>query len=76
MSHPVIRALARGRGVSAAALVLAWHLQRDAVPLPSSSSPVHIAENFASLDFELDATARQTLDGLESNDLTVPERAP
>jgi diketogulonate reductase-like aldo/keto reductase len=49
---------------SPAQIVLRWYLQRGLVPLPSSSDPVHIAENMRILDFALDAAAMAAVDSL------------
>jgi 2,5-diketo-D-gluconate reductase A len=49
---------------SPAQIVLRWHLQRGLVPLPSSTDPVHIAENLAALGFDLDAAAMAAVDSL------------
>jgi len=49
---------------SPAQIVLRWHLQRGLVPLPSSSDPVHIAENLEALSFTLDDVAMAAVDSL------------
>jgi alcohol dehydrogenase (NADP+) len=49
---------------SPAQIVLRWHLQRGLVPLPSSTDPVHIAENLDALGFALDAAAMAAVDSL------------
>jgi diketogulonate reductase-like aldo/keto reductase len=49
---------------SPAQIVLRWHLQRGLVPLPSSTDPVHIAENLGALGFALAAAAMAAVDSL------------
>lgn len=51
---PVIVALARKKGKSAAQIVLRWHVQQPMnIAIPKSTDPRHIAENIAIFDFEL-----------------------
>jgi 2,5-diketo-D-gluconate reductase A len=54
LSDPVIAGIARGRGRSPAQVVLRWHLQVGAVPIPKSSDPARLAENLDVFGFELD----------------------
>jgi 2,5-diketo-D-gluconate reductase A len=55
LRDPVIAAIARRLHRSPAQVVLRWHLQRGSIVFPKSASPARIAENFALLDFRLDA---------------------
>jgi diketogulonate reductase-like aldo/keto reductase len=45
-------------------VILRWCLQHQTVPLPRSTNPEHIAENFDIFDFELDTAAMSVLDGM------------
>ena len=48
-----IASIATARGVSAAQILLRWHVQAGYIAIPGSSNPDHIAENIAIFDFEL-----------------------
>ena len=43
---PAIEAMAEQRGLTPTQLTLLWHLSRGVVPIPRSSNPGHIRENF------------------------------
>jgi len=53
LSDPTIAALAREHGRTIAQVILRWHVQLGAVPLPKSSDPQRQRENLALFDFEL-----------------------
>ncbi|MGN6126664.1 MAG: aldo/keto reductase [Humibacter sp.] len=52
-SEPAIRDAAAAHGVTAAQVVLRWHVQLDSVPLPKSSTPERQRENLDIFGFEL-----------------------
>jgi diketogulonate reductase-like aldo/keto reductase len=54
LGHPTIGAIAAAHGRTPAQVVLRWHVQLGAVPIPKSGDPERIAENIAVFDFELD----------------------
>ena len=70
--NPVLTELARRHDVSLAQLVLRWHLQRDIVPLPKSSSPERMRANIDVFDFELDADEIAQISALDRNERTGP----
>jgi 2,5-diketo-D-gluconate reductase A len=53
LDDPVLVDLARRKGVSAAQVVLAWHLAIGNVVIPKSVTPSRIAENLAAVDVTL-----------------------
>ena len=53
--EPVVSAIAAKHGRSWAQVVLRWHLQSGLSAITRSVSPVRIKENYATLDFALDA---------------------
>lgn len=53
--EPVLVDIAEVHGRTPAQVVLRWHLQLGAVPLPKAASPARQLENLSVLDFELDA---------------------
>ncbi|MGW4332140.1 aldo/keto reductase [Rhodococcus koreensis] len=70
--NPVLTELARRHDVSLAQLVLRWHLQRDIVPLPKSSSPERMRANIDVFDFALDADEIAQITALDRNERTGP----
>lgn len=55
LRDPVVVEIADSHGRTSAQVVLRWHLQLGAVPLPKAASPARQLENLSVLDFELDA---------------------
>ena len=51
---PAIAEIAERHGRTTAQIVLRWHVQIGAVPIPKSANPERQAENLAVFDFELD----------------------
>eukprot|EP00808_Paulinella_micropora_P004392 g47153.t1 len=47
--HPVIERIANSRQVNTSQLILAWHISRQVIALPKSSSAAHLHENFQAL---------------------------
>ena len=81
-----LRALARERGCSAAALALAWLLSRSpmVVPIPGTGSRAHLHENLGATDLELGPTELAALEaiappgvaaGARTRDLEAASRA-
>jgi aldehyde reductase len=65
LRHSGLRALAEARGATPAQLALAWLLGHDRViVIPKASHRAHVEENFAALDFSLDAETLAALDRL------------
>ena len=65
LEHPTIVALAARVERTPAQVMLRWAVQRGAVVIPKSSRQERIRSNAQIFDFELDADAMQTLDGLD-----------
>ncbi len=57
---PVLTDIAKARGRSIAQVALRWLLQQDVSPIPFSSNPQRIADNFKVFDFELSDDEMQT----------------
>ena len=62
---PVIAAAADAHGKTPAQVVLRWHLQRDNIVFPKSSSAERMRENFDIFDFELTDDELTAIDALE-----------
>lgn len=65
LSDPTVHDIARRLGVTAGQVVLRWHIEMGAVPIPKSSNPQRMAANLAVFDFSLspeDLSALASLD--------------
>ena len=60
----VLREIADAHGVSAAQVLLRWHLDHGFVAIPKSVTPERIEANFAITGFELDEEELHRIDGL------------
>ncbi|HEY2790028.1 MAG TPA: aldo/keto reductase [Gaiellales bacterium] len=65
LSHPAIAAIAASHGRTPAQIVLRWHVQIGAVPIPKSADPERMRENLAVFDFELGADDMAALHGID-----------
>ena len=65
LTHAAVVKIAERLGVSAAQVILRWHLQRGRVPLPKSDKSGRIGENI-SLDFELATADLKAIEALEA----------
>jgi aryl-alcohol dehydrogenase-like predicted oxidoreductase len=61
-----LQAIAKEKGVSMAALALAWlmHQGHDVIPIPSSKSRVHLDDNLAALDIKLSREDLRRIDAI------------
>ncbi len=75
LEHPAITAIAQRLEVTAAQVIIAWHLARGFVVFPKSKTPKRIAENFESLAVQLSATDRATIDALNIDNRIGPDPA-
>ncbi|MDD2993647.1 MAG: aldo/keto reductase, partial [Pygmaiobacter sp.] len=64
LQNPAIAEIARTNGKSISQVILRWHTQHGAVPLPKASTQVHQAENFDIFDFTLSASDMAAVDEL------------
>ena len=63
-----ITAIAKAHGVSAAQVIIRWHLQRGVVAIPGSSNPDHILENISVFDFALSDSEMDEIAALDRNE--------
>ena len=68
LSDKTISNIAESHGVSAAQVILRWHLQRGIVAIPGSSNPDHILENISVFDFELTDKEMEDIAALDRNE--------
>jgi diketogulonate reductase-like aldo/keto reductase len=65
LEHPTITDIARAYGKTPAQVVLRWHLVHGLSPIPRSTNPERIAENFDVFDFTLTETEVAAIDALD-----------
>ncbi|MER1968918.1 aldo/keto reductase [Castellaniella sp. GW247-6E4] len=68
MDDPAIVAAARRHGRTPAQVVLRWHTQSGAVPIPKSADPARQAQNLDVFDFTLSAEEMEALSRLDRPD--------
>jgi diketogulonate reductase-like aldo/keto reductase len=66
LGRPEITDIASKHGRTAAQVVLRWHLQVGASPIPKSATPERFRSNLNVFDFELDADDLERIDSLET----------
>jgi len=64
LRDPHLVEIAEEHGVTAAQVVLRWHIEHRIVAIPRSSNPARIAENAAIFDFHLTQSEIERLDHL------------
>jgi diketogulonate reductase-like aldo/keto reductase len=69
LTDPTITAVASAHGRTPAQVILRWHVQLGAVPLPMSSNPTRQRQNLEIFDFELTDQDLQDVSGLETGRL-------
>jgi 2,5-diketo-D-gluconate reductase A len=65
LDDPVITEIAGRLERTPAQIVLRWHIQRESIVFPKSTTPARIEENFELFDFELDADDIQRISALD-----------
>lgn len=66
LAHPVLTEIGTKHGKSAAQVVLRWHTQIGAAPIPKSATPERFRSNLDIFDFELDSEDLQLVSGLQT----------
>jgi 2,5-diketo-D-gluconate reductase A len=64
LRHPVLTDMAGRYGVTAAQVVVRWHIDHDVVVIPKSANPERIASNFDVFGFSLDEDDVRRIDAL------------
>ena len=68
LTDQVVQQIAETTGRTPAQVVLRWHLQHGLTPIPKSSHPARIADNFDVFDFELSREQMGLIDSLNRPD--------
>ena len=68
LTDPVITEIAAEIDRTPAQVVLRWHIQRDSVVFPKSTTPSRIVQNAAVFDFDLEPEAMERIDALDRGD--------
>ncbi|WP_415719557.1 aldo/keto reductase [Maridesulfovibrio sp.] len=68
MQEPLIHDIAGAHGKSVAQVILRWHVQLGALPIPKATSPARQLENLSVFDFELSADEMVAINGLDRPD--------
>ncbi|MDO4258171.1 MAG: aldo/keto reductase [Actinomycetaceae bacterium] len=76
VDNPAVRAIAQEIDVTPAQIVLAWHIQRGAVPLPKSADPQRQKTNLDVFGIELSADQVARIDGLARPDGSMGDFDP
>ena len=64
LEHPVIQKIADVHEKSIPQIILRWHIQLDALPLPKATSPQRQIDNISVFDFKLSDEEMRTISGL------------
>ena len=67
LQHPTVNAIAKGVNKTPGQVLIRWALQCGVISIPKSSNPERLAQNFATLDWQLGEQAMEQLAGLESD---------
>lgn len=73
LADPVVTEIAEAAHRTPAQVVLRWHIQTGAVPIPKSANATRIAENITIFDFELTADQMARIDSLDTGDADAPD---
>ncbi|MFC3996552.1 aldo/keto reductase [Nocardiopsis sediminis] len=76
LRDPVIERIAAGHGRTAAQVVLRWHLQLGAVPLPKAAGAARQHENMSVFDFALSEAEMAAVTGLGRPDGRIADQDP
>jgi len=68
LADPVIAAIAKKHGKTAAQVIIRWHLENKFVVIPKSATPSRIKENFDVFGFSLDKEDMQKIAALDSKE--------
>jgi diketogulonate reductase-like aldo/keto reductase len=73
LDDPVLSALGKRHGKTAAQVVLRWHVQLGNVVIPKTVTPARMKENMDIFDFELDQEDMRLLSTMDTGDRIGPD---
>jgi len=76
LSEPAIIEVARAHGKSVSQVILRWHTQLGALPIPKASSIEHLRENFEIFDFALTDAEMSAINALTRADGMTKNQNP
>jgi len=65
VDDPVVKQVAKEKGVTAAQVVIRWSLQREMITIPKSTKVDRVTENFNVLEFDLNLEQLRRIDSLD-----------
>ena len=68
LKDATLQEIAKSHSASTAQIIIRWHLQRDHIVIPKSTSPKRIAQNIDVYDFSLNDEEMATIDGLDTGE--------
>ena len=72
----MIKAIAKAHGKSITQVILRWHVQLGAMPLPKSAHPYRQRENLELFDFDLTDAEMASVTGLGRPDGRIRDQDP
>jgi 2,5-diketo-D-gluconate reductase A len=73
LDDPTIGEIAKRVGKTPAQVVLRWHIERQDIVFPKSTTPERIVENMDIFDFELSGADVEAISALDKNQRTGPD---
>jgi len=73
MENTTLHAVAQRHGKTIAQVMLRWAIQHGTVPIPKSTNPGRIKENFDVFDFELAKEEMETINNLSNDTRIAPD---
>lgn len=76
LENETIQQIAEAHGKTISQVILRWHTQLGALPIPKSSSPQRQQENLEIFDFQLTEEQMQQISGLTRDDGRIADQDP
>ncbi|MCF2650619.1 aldo/keto reductase [Niallia circulans] len=76
LENETIQQIAKAHGKTISQVILRWHTQLGALPIPKSSSPQRQKENLEIFDFQLTEEQMQQISGLTREDGRIADQDP
>lgn len=76
LTEPAIISIAQAHGKSVSQIILRWHIQLGALPIPKAASEAHLRENLAVFDFALTEVEMAAISALTRPDGRLKNQDP